>query len=400
MNKQWTQSTKNKKPRVVFPFVEAGMGHIMPMRSIADAFEKKYGAYCDVIRSRFYQEMGEKPLIRFERNLANEARKYAKNSAYGYFNMLLMDVFSPWILPKVIMDVYIPGAGKAAKAYMESLQPDMVVSTHWSTGYYAEKLKNKTITVQYIPDARVIPLWRYPSDYLLISKPSGREEAIKKHPRRFNENNCLLTPFAIRADAYDMPTDKKMQRRALGLDENKCTVVLMDGGYGVGKTHKIVQKLVELDLPLNVIAICGDNEKVKNALSALKTGKNLTLKVEGKCNALTYLSAADVLIGKSGASTVAEATFFGCAIIVSKYATTIERDNAKYYENTVGNALKIFNVNEIVQTLKFWCEDDEELKILQANAQKVRGEYGSEKTADLLFSILQERFPHLQEVQI
>jgi processive 1,2-diacylglycerol beta-glucosyltransferase len=194
--------------------------------------------------------------------------------------------------------------------------------------------------------------------------------------------------------------DKKAQRRALGLDENKCTVTLMDGGYGVGKTLKIVEKLVELDLPLNVIAICGNNEKSKNALSALKTGEKLTLKVEGQCNALTYLAASDVLVGKSGASTVAEATYFGCAIIVSKYATTIERDNAKYYEETVQNALKIFNVDEIAKTLQFWCEDDEELKLLQANARKAHGEYGSEKTADLLFAFLQEKFPHLREIKV
>ena len=32
-----------RKPRVVFPFVEAGFGHIMAEKSIADAFEKKYG---------------------------------------------------------------------------------------------------------------------------------------------------------------------------------------------------------------------------------------------------------------------------------------------------------------------------------------------------------------------
>lgn len=31
------------KPKVVFAFVEAGMGHIVPERSIADAFEEKYG---------------------------------------------------------------------------------------------------------------------------------------------------------------------------------------------------------------------------------------------------------------------------------------------------------------------------------------------------------------------
>ena len=48
----------DRKPRVVFPFVEAGFGHIMAEKSIADAFEKKYGKYCEVIRSDFFKETG------------------------------------------------------------------------------------------------------------------------------------------------------------------------------------------------------------------------------------------------------------------------------------------------------------------------------------------------------
>ena len=55
-----------KKPRVVFPFTEAGMGHIMPLRSIADAFEKKYGDKAEVVRSEFFSETNEKPLMDFE----------------------------------------------------------------------------------------------------------------------------------------------------------------------------------------------------------------------------------------------------------------------------------------------------------------------------------------------
>ena len=39
--------------RVVFPFAEAGMGHIIPMRGIADAFEHNYGDRVDCLRSRF-----------------------------------------------------------------------------------------------------------------------------------------------------------------------------------------------------------------------------------------------------------------------------------------------------------------------------------------------------------
>ena len=57
-----------QKPRVVFPFVEAGFGHIMAERSIADAFEKKYGEYFEVVRSDFFKESGSKPMQKYEKS--------------------------------------------------------------------------------------------------------------------------------------------------------------------------------------------------------------------------------------------------------------------------------------------------------------------------------------------
>lgn len=53
-----------RKPRVVFPFVEAGFGHIMAEKSIADAFEKKYGEYFEVVRSDFFKESGSKAMLK------------------------------------------------------------------------------------------------------------------------------------------------------------------------------------------------------------------------------------------------------------------------------------------------------------------------------------------------
>ena len=58
-----------KKIKVLFPFVEAGFGHIIAEKSIADAFEKKYGDYCEVVRSYFYKESGDKAMQKFEKKI-------------------------------------------------------------------------------------------------------------------------------------------------------------------------------------------------------------------------------------------------------------------------------------------------------------------------------------------
>lgn len=393
---------KDYKPRVVFPFVEAGMGHIMPERSIADAFEKKYGAYCEVVRSQFYSETNEKPLVRLERNMCNEVRKYNKNHLYGYFNMFMMDVFGPKFLSKVIMDLYVPGAGKAARKHMEELKPDLVLSTHWSTVYYAEQIESAPINVSYVPDVQIIPLCRYPNDMTLVSTSRGYNDALRKHKKRFNKDNLHMVPFAIRKQAFEVDLDKKVARRAFGLPEDKLTIVLFEGGYGMGRMKEIVEIIAKTDMKINVVAICGKNEQLYEYLKDIKPqSENVTLVVEGFCEkTLEYLAAADVWLGKSGASSIAEATFFGCAAIVTKYATTMERDNAEYYLKDVKNCLKIFDAEQVVQKLNEWLEDPTELYALQENAWKVHELYGSEKTADVLWELLCERFPHLKEIQI
>ena len=389
---------ENDKPRVVFAFVEAGMGHIMPVQSLADAFEKKYGEYCTVVRSHFFNETGDKSLMALEKSFVREVKKYNHNWVYGYLNMYMMELLGSKFLSKIIMDAYVPGTRIAAREHMAELEADMLVSTHWSTNYYGEKMKKrKPITVTYIPDVQTIPLFRYPSDMTLMSAKRGYDRALKKYKRRYNADNIRLVSFALRNEAFSISMDKKENRRALWLDENKMTVVLFEGGYGLGKMGKITRLLVERDLPLNVIAICGKNEKLYNKLKNLKAKENTNLIVEGFCDkTLEYLAAADVFLGKAGASSVAEATYFGTAIIVTKYATSMERDNAAYYLKDVQNALRIFNPKKVVDTLESWLSNPKELMVLQNNALQYHDAYGSEKSADVLWEMLCKNFPVLQ----
>ena len=79
------------KPRVIFPFTEAGLGHIMPMRSIADEFERLYGDRVDVVRSEFFTEGGNERLMSYEKHLHDEVVKHNEHSLYGWFATFSMD---------------------------------------------------------------------------------------------------------------------------------------------------------------------------------------------------------------------------------------------------------------------------------------------------------------------
>jgi UDP-N-acetylglucosamine:LPS N-acetylglucosamine transferase len=389
------------KPRVVFPFVEAGMGHIMPARSIADAFEEKYGNYTTVIRSKFFTETNKKSLITFEKRIVNEVKKYNQMAFYGWMNMFAMEILGAKLLSKIIMDLYIPGAKADAIAHMEELRPDMVVSTHWATSYYAQKLDNHPINVSYVPDVQIVPLFRYENDLTLVSAERGYKRALRKWKKRFNPDNLKLVPFAIRKEALQISMDKKENRRLLGLDENKFTVIMFEGGYGLGRIKEITRLLSKSDLNITVIAICGKNKKLYRKLNELKPNPGVDLVVEGFCEQLlNYLAASDVFLGKSGASSVAEPTYFGLAEIITKYATSMERDNAEYYIKDVKNAIRIFDPRHVVKKLREFMENPKILEEMQENALKYHDKFGSEKTADILWEELCKKYPDLAKIKI
>ena len=382
-----------KKIKVLFPFVEAGFGHIMTERSICDAFEKKYGDYCEVIRSDFYKETGSPAMKKFEDRLCKEVRLYNKNHAYGYASIFAMNVFGSKISSWFVMGKLIKGAFRDSLKYMEDLDPDVVISTHWATNYYAVKSSKKPYTVMYIPDAHANALFRYHTDYSLISMPEGYKRA-RRFKRRFNDDNFSLAPLAIRKEAFEVTGTKSEIRARLGHDD-KFTLYITEGGYGIGMAEKLCKMLIEEDLPISVIVVCGKNPELYERLSKLKSKGNLSFYPYGFCdNVLEQIASADLYLGKSG-NGLMEAAFYGVPIVVTHSSNDIEKLIAEHYVTHVKDAVRIFNANKCMEFIKGAINGSEEYLELKKH-KKERSEFGGEGIADLIFKKLDEKF-HLTD---
>ncbi len=388
------------KPRVVIAFVEAGMGHIAPATSIADAFEKKYGDYTQVVRSRFFSESGDSSLKKFEQLLCKNVRMYNKAPLYGYACLSLMNIFGPRLTSEFIMSL-LPHCSRDAVSHLEELNADMLLSTHWSTAYYATKCDKKPINVSYVPDVHVIPLCRYPNDLTLVSTAPGYARAIKRYPKRFDQSNLRLVPFAIRSEAFSVTASKQTARMQMGLDKDKFTVILLDGGYGIGKTGAITKILAERDMSMTLIPVCGKNQALLSQLKKIKPHPSIDYRPMGFTDKIPELLAcADLFLGKGGASSVAEPCFFGVPTIVTGFATQMEQSNADYYVNTVKNAICELNPRVAAKKVEYFYNNRHILKQMSDNALAYRHCYGSEKIADAMWDKLTDRFPHLQAINI
>ena len=139
---------EKRKPRILFPFTEAGMGHIMPLRTIADTFEKKYGDKVEVIRSQFFTETGDPKLKAIEEKMCDFVKSQNKVGLWGKITTFAMALGGTHIDTWVCLKTAVPGSDKAGITHIEDFDPDIVVSTHWATNYYAIQSKKDIKTVR------------------------------------------------------------------------------------------------------------------------------------------------------------------------------------------------------------------------------------------------------------
>ena len=379
-----------KKLRIIFPFVEAGFGHIMTERSICDAFEKKYGDYFEIVRSDFFKESGEEVLVRFEESMAREVRTYNRSPFYAGMTIFLMNFFGTRLVSRFVMRQTTKGAFEASMRHMEELDPDIVVSTHWSTNYYAEKMEKKPFTVMHVPDAHINAMFRYPCDFTTISMPEGYKRAMKLHGHHFRNNNLKRVPLAIRKEAFEITECREELRDKWGIDR-RFTVYLTEGGYGIGMAEKLCKRLVEEDLPINVIIVCGKNPELYNRICTLKSKGRLKIYPFGFTEkVLELIAMSDLYLGKSG-NGLMEPAFFGVPIVVTHSANVIERRLAEHYVSYWKDAVRIFQLEKCLRFIKEAANGGERYNALKAN-RVPREAFGGDGIAEVIFAELDKKF--------
>jgi Glycosyltransferase family 28 C-terminal domain len=175
----------------------------------------------------------------------------------------------------------------------------------------------------------------------------GSEKAVEQ-ARAIGKDDAHIfqtSGMILRPDFY-VPenVDPVALRGELGLRGDLTTGMLLFGGFGSNVMLRIVEKLDAAKLPLQLIVICGRNEKLAAALRARTW--NIPLHVVGFTKEVHRLMrAADFLVGKPGPGSVAEAMMRKLPVILECNAWTLpqERYNTQWVkEKQVGIVLNNF----------------------------------------------------------
>jgi UDP-N-acetylglucosamine:LPS N-acetylglucosamine transferase len=184
---------------------------------------------------------------------------------------------------------------------------------------------------------------------------AGTERAVEQ-ARAFGHDNSHIfqaSGMILRPDFYVQDdVDPVALRKEMGLQPNLPTAMVLFGGHGSKIMLYLTERLNTAGLPLQLILICGRNEELAAKFRAKKW--NMPVHVVGFTKEVHKLMrAADLLIGKPGPGSIAEAMVRKLPVLIECNAWTLpqERYNAEWVtERRVGIVLSSFR--EIVEGVR------------------------------------------------
>jgi hypothetical protein len=343
-------------PRIEFVFFDAGGGHRSAATSLQMAVQAAHLPW-DVRLMNLQEVLDRLDIL----------RRFTGLRIQDFYNKMLA---SGWtlgsaqllrVLQFTIAAYHRPCVKMLADCWRES-DPDMVVSfiPHFNTEL------NESLQLVYPgrPFVTILTdLANYPPRFWIEKQQQdficGTERAVAQtleaghSPERVHRaSGMILHPRFYQP----IETPRAAGRKALNLSPDLPTGLILFGGHGSNVIADIVASLDKSNLDLQLIAICGRNEKLAQSLRA-RRGR-IPLFVEGFTKEIPYyMHLSDFFIGKPGPGSLSEAVAMKLPVITECNSWTLpqERYNADWIrEKEIGLVVRKFShiepaVRELLQ---------------------------------------------------
>lgn len=166
------------------------------------------------------------------------------------------------------------------------------------------------------------------------------------------------------------------------------TILVMVGAYGVlGGSKHICRFLLDSSYPLQVLVVCGRDEKLYRSLEGL-TGRN-SMACYGYINNVEELmSVADLVITKAGGLTVSESLTKKLPMIIYKPIPGQEEENACFLER-IGAARLARTEEELEETIQYLLSHPEEIESMRGAAAKALPGHAAERAVEEILALVQ-----------
>ncbi|MGA8538310.1 MAG: glycosyltransferase [Terriglobales bacterium] len=181
------------------------------------------------------------------------------------------------------------------------------------------------------------------SEFIIAGTSRARQQALTMGHAA--DHVFLTSGMILKPKFYEKThVDCVAERTRLGLKPDCPTGIVLFGGHGSQVMVDITKKLNDAASGVQLILICGHNQKLAARLKSLQTRKPIAV-VGFAQNVEYYMALADFFIGKPGPGSISEALQFHLPVIVECNSKTLpqERYNAEWVtENGYGIVVTSF----------------------------------------------------------
>jgi processive 1,2-diacylglycerol beta-glucosyltransferase len=278
---------------------------------------------------------------------------------------------------------------------LQQEQPDVVVCTHFLPAEIISWLKAKeriaTRQAIVVTDLDVHAMWlvHHVEHYFVAL------EETRVHLQQLGITTDKVTVSGIPVDPiFAEQKDKRTMRRKHGLQEDRTTILISAGGFGVGPIEHLVQSLLDLHHPAQIVAVCGRSKELKARLdrvAARRLPQQLSLHVTGYTTEMDeYMAAADLMVGKPGGLTTSEALAKGLVFVIVNPIPGQEERNADHLLEE-GAAIRCNNLPVLAYKIDQLLDNPTRLATMQTNVQRLAQPYAAQTIVKTLLTLHQQK---------
>ena len=221
---------------------------------------------------------------------------------------------------------------------------DIIVNTHFLPAELVAGLRRKgrvgTPQVMVTTDFETHRLWvQQPCDHYFTATD---ESAANLQHWGVPARDTSVTGIPIHPVFGRLKTREEcLERQKLRGD--RPILLQLAGGFGVGPVEGIFRALLGVEVPAEIVVVCGRNEEIRRRLQGQKSQKRHLIRILGFTDQLDELMAvADLVVSKPGGLTTSEVLARGAAMAIVNPIPGQETRNSDFLlEN--GAAIKINN---------------------------------------------------------
>lgn len=189
--------------------------------------------------------------------------------------------------------------------YITDYAPDVVIGTHSFACMVMTYMKEKGViacpTVGIVTDFTVHPFWESTDiDYYVTA-----DSLLDNQMRRKGIPQEKILPYGIPISKKFLNKMPKEDARELLKIDNRRTILVMMGSMGFGNLEEQLEAIDALDIDMQVLCVCGRNEKMKREIDR-HIWKKKIITYGFVDNVEVLMDASDCIITKPGGLTTSE----------------------------------------------------------------------------------------------